>query len=280
MNLNIMYCGNDKVFDGMLISLLSIIRHTNSPVHVYTLTMDLVDLNPTYKPIPENDVLYLDKMVKETNPESFVKLIDMTELFKGEMGNSPNLSSSYTPYCLLRMLADLIPDLPDTLLYLDTDTIIRKDISALFEMDLTGYDYAGTLDFLGKFFIRYNYQNSGVLLLNMPQIKKSGLFEKVRQRCNTKKMAFPDQTALNFCVEKKKFLPSKYNEQRLMHKDTVIHHFCKSIRWLPFYHTVNIKPWEIEKIHSVYKIHEYDDILDEYVERKKRRSAKNTAVYF
>lgn len=49
-----------------------------------------------------------------------------------------------------------------------------------------------------------------------------------------------------------------------MRKDTVIRHFSKSIRWLPFYHTVNVKPWEIDRLHTIYHTYEFDDVLAEY----------------
>jgi hypothetical protein len=80
-------------------------------------------------------------------------------------------------------------------------------------------------------------------------------------------MYFPDQTALNLSAKKKKFFSSRFNDQRKFHKDTVIQHFSKSIRWWPIFHTVNVKPWNIEQMHSVYKIHAYDDILSDYAYR-------------
>ena len=165
------------------------------------------------------------------------------------------------------LFADKIPNIPSRILYLDTDTIMHGDISPVFETDIENYEFGAAIDFLGKFFIRYNYQNAGVLLLNMDKIRETGLFEKARNLVRRKKMAFPDQDALNKLVLKKKFISTKYNEQRMLHKKTVVHHFCKSIRWFPFFHTVNIKPWEVEKVKKVYKLHCYDDVLAEYQTR-------------
>lgn len=39
--INLMLCGNDKVFDGMLLTLLSIRKHTQEELNVYILTMNL-----------------------------------------------------------------------------------------------------------------------------------------------------------------------------------------------------------------------------------------------
>lgn len=127
---------------------------------------------------------------------------------------------------------------------------------------------AGVIDYLGKWFIDIHYMNAGILYLNMKKIRETGLFENARKMCAERKMWFPDQTALNKLVKKKLFLPTKYNEQRRLRKDTIIQHFCKSIRLFPYFHTINIKPWEVEKVRSVYKITAYDDVLDDYCNRK------------
>ncbi|AEE15925.1 glycosyltransferase family 8 protein [Treponema brennaborense] len=264
---NLLYCGNDNIFDGMLISLLSITKHTKSPLHVYALTMDLTDMNGAYRPLSAAQIAYLEDMIKTVHSESFIKLIDVTAAFKAEMTDSPNMSTDYTPYTLTRLFADTLTDLPPRLLYLDTDTVANADIEPIFETDIDDYEFAAVRDYLGKVFIRYDYQNAGVLYLNMDKIRETGLFAKARERCRMHKMWFPDQSALNLLVCKKKFLPRKYNEQRKLKKDTVIQHFSKSIRWFPFYHTVNIKPWEVEKVRTVYKLHAYDDVLDEYLTR-------------
>ena len=265
--INLMYCGNDKVFDGLLISLLSLTKYTKSQIQVFVLTMDLQGLNPNYRKIANNQIEYLEEMLKEVNPESSIMLFDITKIFQEEIKESPNINSKYTPYTLARLFADKIPNIPSRILYLDTDTIFHGDISSIFETYMEDFEFAAAIDFLGKFFIRYNYQNAGVLLLNMDKIKETELFEKARTLIRKKKMAFPDQDALNKLVLKKKFISTKYNEQRMLHKNTVIHHFCKSIRWFPFFHTVNIKPWEVEKVKKVYKLHCYDEVLAEYQTR-------------
>ena len=33
---------------------------------------------------------------------------------------------------------------------------------------------------------------------------------------------------------------------------------------------LNIKPWHVEGIHEIYKIHDFDDILEEYYIYKKK----------
>ena len=257
--INIMYTGNDKVFKGIMLSTLSILKHTDEEICIHILTMEI----DNFKPINNDMVNTLDKIVKEKNKNSMVRLYDLTEIFNREMKDSKNLNSFYTPYCLLRLFSDLI-DLPNKVLYLDTDTMAYNDVSTLYNIDITNYEFAGVVDRLGRWFIGLNYINSGVLLLNLEKIKETNLFSKTREKIKTKKMAFPDQSALNKLKTLYLKIPSIYNNQGKFKKNTVIKHFCKSIRFLPFYHTINVKQWDVVNVHKKLKIHEFDDIYTEY----------------
>ena len=113
----------------------------------------------------------------------------------------------------------------------------------------------GSLDYYGKWFfknkkIKFNYINSGVLLLNLEKIRETKLFKKARQMCQNKRMFMPDQSSLNKLSVGKKIEKRKYNEQRKLKKDTVFQHFTTSFRLLPFFHKVTVKPWNIEKIYK------------------------------
>ena len=111
-----------------------------------------------------------------------------------------------------------------------------------------------------------------MLLMNLKKIRENKLFDKVKKMCVEKKMSFPDQSALNKCTKQKLYLPRKFNEQGNLRKDTVIQHFSKRIKWLPFFHTQNVKPWQIDLVHSKYKWHQYDDIYKIYTEFKKENN--------
>ena len=127
----------------------------------------------------------------------------------------------------------------------------------------------GVLDYYGRWFFRKNifkfdYINSGVLLLNLKEIKKTGLFKNARHMCQTKKMFMPDQSALNKIAKSKRIMPRKYNEQRRLQEDTVLQHFTTSFRLFPIAHPLKVKPWNIEKVHKKLKLTEYDDILNKF----------------
>ena len=109
-----------------------------------------------------------------------------------------------------------------------------------------------------------DYINSGVLLLNMEKIKQTKLFERARERCVKRWMFMPDQSALNKLAQAKRIVPRKYNEQHQLYDDTVFQHFTTSFKFFPLFKIQTIKPWEVQQVHDVLGIHEYDDILNEY----------------
>ncbi|MBP5446187.1 MAG: hypothetical protein J6Y28_08460 [Acholeplasmatales bacterium] len=259
--INIMYTGNDFVFKGVLLSTLSILKNTKENVSIYLITMEI----DGFKRISDDMLNTLRKVVKEKDEKNEVYLIDVTEIFNNEMKDSKNLNNFYTPYCLLRLFSDLL-DLPEKILYLDCDTMINKDISEFYHLDITNYEFAGVVDRLGRWFIGLNYINSGVLLLNLNKIRETKLFKNTREMVKNKKMAFPDQSALNKLKQFYLKVPSIYNNQGNIKKNTVIKHFCKSIRFLPFYHTINVKQWDVVNVHKKLKINMYDELYEKYKE--------------
>lgn len=207
-------------------------------------------------------------MVKKKYQDSFVKKIDITELFNKEIPLI-NIETRFTPCCMLRLFADKVTELPDKILYLDTDIICRKDFTEFYNQNMDNYEVSGVLDYYGKWFFKRNifkfdYLNSGVLMLNLAKIRQTNLFTNCRNMCQSKKMFMPDQSAINKLAQSKNICPRKYNEQRRLHKNTVIQHFTTSFRLFPLLHTITIKPWQIEEVHKILKIYEYDDILEEY----------------
>jgi len=270
--INIMFAGNYKVFDGMLIASMSILKHCKEPIKAYILTMDLTDQNPEYKPINDEHIECLKKVYKQTNKENDVVKIDVGDLYKKEFENSPNKENFYTPYTFLRLFADQIEQLPDKIIYLDTDVMANGDISQLWNIDVTGYELAGVKDYYGRFFFRLKYpkyMNAGVFLFNLKVLRKTKMLNKAMKLCATKKIFLLDQTAINKYTQKRKILPRKFNEQHKLKKDTIIRHFAMTLKFFPKFKKQNIKPWNIEGMHKVLKCHEFDDILNKYLEMKK-----------
>ena len=117
--INILLCGNKKVFDGALTELISITNKTKETINCYILTMDLSRLKPEYVCITDEQIDFLNKVVQSKNAENKVTKIDVTDLYEEEFMKCKNESAYCTPYTLLRLLIDKIPNIPDKILYLD-----------------------------------------------------------------------------------------------------------------------------------------------------------------
>jgi len=262
--IQLMCSGNSAVFRGMLITALSVRKHTRDPITLHVLTMDLADLNPVFRPITGDQSALLEKVYREASPESRVIVHDLGDAYRKELIGSPNGKTRFTPYCFLRLFADEIPDLPDKVLYLDTDVVLNGDISELYGLDISEYELAGVPDYYGRWFFGRTYVNSGVILLNLARIRETGLFRKAVLMCRDRRVFLPDQTALNSCATAKLPLPMKYNEQHAMREDTLLRHFSVTFRFWPMIRIQSIKPWEIGKVHDVLRCFEFDDILLKY----------------
>ena len=267
---NILFCGNDGVFDGFLTCALSLMKRTGSdePFSFRIFTMELTRLNEKYTGLPEEHVELLRQTVKKYNPENTVTVTDVSALYEQEFAYCPNEGAYCSPYTLLRLLADLVDGVPDKMLYLDADILFQRDVHLLYDIDLEGYEYAAARDHYGKYLLYPNYVNAGVVLFNMKEACKNGLFEKARQELRRKKFLFADQTALIHATTKKKLLPQRFNDQKFLHPHTVVRHFSKRLFYLPRPHTENIKQWQVDKVHSVFGYYQFDDILNEYLTLK------------
>lgn len=278
---NILLSGNNKVFDGALSELISITNKTKEAITCYIFTMDLTRVKEDYKCIDDKQIEFLNKIVKEQNKNSKVIKIDVTQIYEEEFGHGKNENAYCTPYTLLRLLADKIPDMPEKLLYLDIDMMVAGDISELYNIDVTDYEYVAVKEKYGSKFIRYDYINAGMLLLNMKKIKETRLLEKARQLIKKRKLPFADQDAIFWSTTKKKLIPRRFNEQRSFNKDdTLICHFCKRLCFNPYPHVTNYKQWHIDEIHKYYKCYKFDNDLEEYLKQKAEFENKKEEIKF
>lgn len=269
--MNILFCGDRNAEDGILITTLSLLKNTNSELHLYILTMYAQNENKEFHAFSKKAADYIRSLLIKKNPHNTLELIDCTGLFIKEPPTA-NMGTRFTPYAMLRLFADQLPQIPNRILYLDDDVLVRQDLTSFYQQNIDNIELVGVLDYWGRFFFHnwhehrvFDYLNSGVLLLNMQEIKRTKLFARVRHMMQIKKMFFPDQSALNKLATKKKIAPRKYNEQYHLQSDTVIQHFTTSFRFKPYFHTLTVKPWDVKRVHSVLKLHEYDDLLNEYL---------------
>ena len=81
---NILLCGNKKVFDGALTQLISMTNRTKEDITCYIFTMDVSRLNPDFVSITDEQVDFLDQVVKSKNENNRVIKVDVTEIYERE----------------------------------------------------------------------------------------------------------------------------------------------------------------------------------------------------
>ncbi len=268
----ILFCGNYRVFDGMLSTMLSIFKRSVSkePLTFFVFTMDVSHLKADYISVSDRQIAFLENLAKSYNPENCVKKIDVTQVYKKEFDSCPNEQCYCSPYTLIRLFADLYEEIPEKLLYLDIDLLFNRDIDLLWNIDVENYEYAAARDHYGKFLVNPNFVNAGVILFNIKKCRETGLFKKSRELIKTKKLVFADESALIRSTTSKKMLSQRFNDQKFLYKNTVIRHFSKRLFWLPYPHTANIKQWNVTKVHKIFGYENFDDILYEYIYQKTR----------
>ena len=265
--INILYCGNDKVFDGMLTSALSILKRSrlDEPIRFFVFTMDVSHLRADYLPVSERQIDFFREVVREYNPENDAVLVDIGDFYREEFDGCPNEDAYCSPYTLVRLFADRVEGIPDKLLYLDADIMFNRDVHLLYDIDVSDVEYAAARDHYGKYLVHPNYVNAGVILFNMKKARETGLLTKARELIKTKKLPFADQSAIIRSTTSRRMLPQRFNDQKFLHKHTVVRHFSKRLFWLPYPHTDNVKQWQVSRVHKIFGYYQFDDILYEYL---------------
>lgn len=247
---NVLFCGNKNMFDGMLTSMLSILKRSEfeNSYSFYIFTMD----SDNEKSISDKQINFLNDIVVGFNNKNKVIKVNVTELFSKEYNNSINLGR-HSNASLMRLLVDLVPNMPDKLLYLDTDVLFNKDIKLVYDVDLEGYEYASALDYDKKSKI-----DSGILLLNLKRIKETNLLGNARNIINSKQVYSIVQDVVVKCTDKNKFIYKKIVKEKVLQKKNIIKEFSKMLMNNPYPHNED----------KFLKKKMFIDIYEEYLEFK------------
>ena len=97
--MNVLYCGDKNICDGLLVSVLSILESTSERLDVYILTASLEKDAKKYSPIPQMFADKLDAFISSTANGGSVKLFDISGLFLSELPLA-NLDTRFTPFSM------------------------------------------------------------------------------------------------------------------------------------------------------------------------------------
>ncbi len=145
--MNVLYCGDKNIEDGLIISVLSLLKNVDENLNIYVLTINSKEWN--IEGVTDECIEVINSKMKKINKENWIKKIDITEIFEKEVP-AKNMKTRFTPCCMLRLFADEVEELPDRILYLDNDVICRKDCKDFYNQNMDNYELARFIRLLWK----------------------------------------------------------------------------------------------------------------------------------
>ena len=200
------YCGTRNLYKQMIHAAKSLLTYS--------------DVDKIYFIIEDDEFPY------ELPPEIECCNLSNQTYFRPD-GPNYNENLGLTYMVLIRAaLTKIFPDL-DRILTLDVDTLVRDNISHLWDMDLNDYYLAATREEdLSKEEAR-DYINMGVAMFNLKKMREDGIDDKIIHALDKYFYRYNEQDCINdFCEGKIKILPSDYNccwqakrpsHERIMH---------------------------------------------------------------
>ena len=280
--IKIVYACNDKMFDGLYLSMLSILRRTKETISFYILTADYSFLKPQYTDFTEEHRKILEKLAKDYNAQNEVVIVDCLKKSLPTLSKSPNFKTNFSPYTMSRLFLDLYPCFSGKVLYIDVDTMACGDVKEFFNFDLKDNEFAACHNYSGRFFLKKDSFNAGVILFNMPVCLKTKIFQKARKYLVEKKYVWPDQTSLYKATSKFMFFPGdefRFNRQQIkIREGDILKHFSAHFIGWPLYN--NIKQWDIKNVHRHLRIYDFDKDFEIFIKNKKEIERDYSKKYF
>ena len=217
MEKHVVYAGTPNLYEQMVWAAKSLLYHTK----VDGVTFLIEDDEFPYE-LPD-----------------IIKTINVKEYEERQFPPSgKNSKTHFTKMALVRICyPELLPDI-DKVLQLDVDTVVMDDISPLWDIDMTGKWYAAAWEPLSGYdpYRSGHYQNVGVCMFNLEQMREDNAQEQLVEWINTTRANCVEQDALNYLGQmrgKSCDIPTRYNENRACGytDDPAIVHYVGYMDW-------------------------------------------------
>lgn len=239
----------------------------------------------------------------ENYPNFSIRFFDIGRYIY-QYANLPTIDH-FTIEMYFRIFAPYILKNYDKILYLDSDTIVLKDIAELYKTNIDNYLLAACHDLMSYgsincIYTRYNdlqkvklnhpytYYNSGVLLLNVVKFRKQFILEQIMKILQENNFHYPDQDILNYLTKNQTyFLDPRWNiyrdawstiENELIYAPIEYYNLMLATYKNPYiiHYISSIKPWnnlnnDFAEIYWYYarKTDFYEIIIYKEIERAK-----------
>lgn len=183
---------------------------SNYYFHIITVDVDSKQANSFFQPLAQ--------------PNIHFEIISQTQLIDKEF---PKFLKHISAAALLKLALPSILTNLDRVIYLDSDTLVMKDLSELYTTDLD-YFVMGAVSDIGiiaqSYLKNFGYQepayyNAGMLLLNLNQMRQEKISEQlINYVQKVKGLTFLEQDAINIVLKKRiKPLAYKFNCAAILH---------------------------------------------------------------
>ena len=143
-----------------------------------------------------------------------IEYINVNNIPEYITSNSPNYNTKYTKMSYIRCCFSKILKEPK-IIYIDADAIVVDNIEELWDLDvdtIAGIKEGGEWSkHLGIEGMDDKYINSGVLIMNLKNIRERHLDDEMITLLNTNRYAYPDQDVINIVFKDKIYLSNIYN---------------------------------------------------------------------
>ena len=189
---------------------------------VYCVTYDYLEkIKPSIKSLREhhpdvNIYVVTDTMFSGIKGAKTIDVRNQQWFLPGQCVNYFNI---FTYIGLLKVCYPTLLDC-DKVIHMDADTIICDSLDDMWNIDLTDKWYAMCNEWYGHYRkFGDKYYNAGVFLLNLEQMRKDKIQDRMVEYLNTVPQPYCEQDAFNkFAIEENKIveLPIRYNENRVV----------------------------------------------------------------
>lgn len=194
----IAYITDDNYVMPTIVSIISAIMNKNEN-SIYKIFIIGVSINNENKKIIEEFIS------KNINDKIYLNILHFNQHYNFDDSHPYVTSAAIFKFDIANILSDY-----DKVLYIDCDTIILKDLTELFEINLNDYYAAVVKDYI-VYVLHENlllgiedYFNSGVMLLNTKLLRKDNVKELLLDyKINKDRRHFMDQDCFNYIFNSK-----------------------------------------------------------------------------
>lgn len=167
-----------------------------------------------------------------------IEFINVNKLPEYITEQSPNYNTRYTKMSYVRCYFTKVLNC-DKIIYVDADAIVIDNIEELWKLKvetIAGVKEGGEWSkHLGIEGMDDKYINSGVLVMNLANIRKNHLDDEMINLLNTRYYHFPDQDVINIVFKDKMYLSNIYNSTDttgIVDNAKIIHYIRQAKGWI------------------------------------------------